>query len=62
MPEKKPFERLPKHAVPVLYDLFLKPNLKAYTFEGKTKIKLNVSMGSPTSKHVPTLLGNTLGN
>jgi hypothetical protein len=43
MLEKKPFERLPKYAVPVLYDLFLKPNLKAYTFEGITKININVS-------------------
>ncbi|XP_026684147.1 puromycin-sensitive aminopeptidase-like [Diaphorina citri] len=42
MLEKKPFERLPKYAVPVLYDLFLKPNLKAYTFEGITKININI--------------------
>uniref|UniRef100_A0A8D8Y0U5 Aminopeptidase n=2 Tax=Cacopsylla melanoneura TaxID=428564 RepID=A0A8D8Y0U5_9HEMI len=43
MPEKKPFERLPKYAVPVLYDLYLKPNLKAYTFDGITKIDIKIA-------------------
>lgn len=43
MPEKKHFERLPKSVVPKNYDLFLKPNLTKFTFEGKEKIKITVS-------------------
>lgn len=43
MPEKKHFERLPKSVVPKSYDLFLKPNLTKFTFEGKEKIKITVS-------------------
>lgn len=42
MPEKH-FERLPKSVVPKSYDLFLKPNLTSFTFEGREKIKVTVS-------------------
>lgn len=42
MPEKH-FERLPKSVVPKSYDLFLKPNLSSFTFEGREKIKITVS-------------------
>lgn len=43
MPEKKHFERLPKSVVPKNYDLFLKPNLTKFTFEGKERINITVS-------------------
>lgn len=42
MPEKKAFERLPKTVLPKHYYLDLKPDLKAFTFTGKTKIDLQV--------------------
>jgi len=42
--EKKPFGRLPKSVKPVLYDLFLKPDLQKFTFEGKETISINVSI------------------
>ncbi|XP_026480740.1 puromycin-sensitive aminopeptidase [Ctenocephalides felis] len=43
MPEKKAFERLPKTVLPKHYYLELKPDLKAFTFTGKTKIDLEVA-------------------
>jgi len=43
MAEKKPFERLPKVVKPKHYDLFLKPDLQAFTFTGNTKISVQVS-------------------
>lgn len=43
MPEKKHFERLPKTVIPKNYDLFLKPNLTKFTFEGKEKVQITVS-------------------
>lgn len=43
MPEKKPFERLPKTVVPKHYALELKPDLEKFTFAGKTSIDLEVS-------------------
>lgn len=42
--EKKAFERLPKFVRPVLYDLYLKPDLQKFTFEGKETISINVSI------------------
>lgn len=43
MPDKKPFQRLSKTVLPKHYDLFLKPNLKEFTFEGKETVKVVVS-------------------
>ena len=42
MPEAKPFERLPKTITPVNYNIRLKPNLKAFTFEGSEDIDIEV--------------------
>jgi len=42
--EKKPFLRLPKSVKPVLYDLFLKPDLQKFIFEGKETVSINVSI------------------
>lgn len=42
MPEKKQFERLPTNVVPIQYDLFLKPNLKNATFEGRETIQIEI--------------------
>ncbi|XP_073968531.1 puromycin-sensitive aminopeptidase [Rhodnius prolixus] len=50
MPEKKQFERLPKTVKPVHYDLFLKPNLKTFAFEGRETIQVQVL--KPTTKIV----------
>ncbi|BET03125.1 Aminopeptidase [Nesidiocoris tenuis] len=47
MPEKKQFERLPTNVVPHLYDLFLKPNLKNATFEGRETVHIEIN--SPTN-------------
>ncbi|KAH3753711.1 hypothetical protein DPMN_188354 [Dreissena polymorpha] len=41
--EKKPFERLPTNVRPVNYDITLKPNLKAFTFEGHETITVQVA-------------------
>jgi len=45
--DKKPFARLPKSVKPVLYDLFLKPDLQNFTFEGKETVSINVSTINP---------------
>ena len=47
MPEKKAFERLPVDVVPSNYNICLKPNLKAFTFDGNETISLEVSRVKP---------------
>ena len=42
MPEKKPFERLPKDVIPVNYVLRLQPDLKGFTFDGHEEIAVKV--------------------
>lgn len=42
MPEGKPFERLPETVKPKHYTLSIKPDLKAFTFEGQVKIEIEV--------------------
>ena len=46
MPEKKPFERLPRNVVPENYDIQLQPDLGAFTFEGLLKIDVEVRINS----------------
>ena len=43
MPEKKPFERLPKDVIPVNYVLRLQPDLKGFTFDGHEEISVKVT-------------------
>lgn len=40
---KKAFKRLPKSIKPVLYDLYLKPDLQKFTFEGEETVSIHVS-------------------
>ena len=40
--EKKPFERLPSDVVPVNYKLELRPDLAAFTFQGKLDLTAKV--------------------
>ena len=40
--EKKPFERLPVDVVPINYKVELKPDLVAFTFQGKLEITAKV--------------------
>lgn len=42
--EKKPFERLPTDVVPVNYKVELRPDLAAFTFQGKLEITVKVHM------------------
>lgn len=42
MPEGKAFERLPEIIKPRHYALSIKPDLKAFTFEGRVKIEIEV--------------------
>ena len=42
--EKKPFERLPTDVVPSNYKVELKPDLKAFTFEGKLEVTAEVRL------------------
>ena len=44
MPEKKAFQRLSKDIVPSNYNLRLKPNLSAFTFEGQEEISIEVCL------------------
>lgn len=39
----KPFKRLPRNVVPTHYDLFLKPDLEKFVFEGTVAVNLEVS-------------------
>lgn len=41
-PEKKPFARLPTNITPVNYELWLKPCLKDFVFDGKQSVKVKV--------------------
>lgn len=41
--ENKAFRRLPESIKPVLYDLYLKPDLQKFTFDGKETVTINVS-------------------
>ncbi|KAK2165380.1 hypothetical protein LSH36_51g04005 [Paralvinella palmiformis] len=42
MPEKKPFERLPKDVVPVNYAIRLQPYLEKFTFDGVEDISIQI--------------------
>lgn len=43
MVEKKKFERLPTSVKPTVYDLFLKPDLKTFRFDGKEVVYVQVN-------------------
>jgi len=44
MPEKKPFERLPKDVVPINYAIRLQPYLEKFTFDGVEDISIQVNL------------------
>ncbi|XP_075224213.1 puromycin-sensitive aminopeptidase isoform X2 [Lycorma delicatula] len=50
MPEKKPFERLPRTVIPNRYKLYFKPDFKKFTFDGKETVQVTVN--EPTNKIV----------
>ena len=42
--EKKPFSRLPTDVIPVNYNLWLKPCLDSFAFDGKQVVSVQVSL------------------
>nr|CAB3264421.1 puromycin-sensitive aminopeptidase-like [Phallusia mammillata] len=46
-PEKKPFSRLPTNVTPLNYNLWLKPCLSSFVFDGKQAVKVKVSSATP---------------
>ena len=55
MPDKKPFERLPANVVPSNYAITLKPDLKAFTFEGSEVISVKVGILTLTMTTIITM-------
>lgn len=54
MAGKKNFERLPSSVMPLVYDLFLTPDLSNFTFRGEEVITLEVRYAYVFSIH-PTM-------
>ena len=42
--EKKPFSRLPTDVIPINYDMWLKPCLTSFIFDGKQDVKVQVML------------------
>lgn len=53
MAAKEEFKRLPTNVVPRHYELFLQPDLKAFSFTGKTIVQINVSTNNDSSPPSP---------
>ena len=45
---KKPFQRLPTDAIPIHYDIYLRPNLVDLVFKGSLKVELDVKKATDT--------------
>ena len=45
---KKPFQRLPTDALPLHYDIYLRPNLTDLVFKGSLKVELDVQKATDT--------------
>ena len=50
--EKKPFSRLPTSVIPINYDLWLKPCLSSFVFDGKQNIEVQVNIKFLFDKNV----------